>query len=86
MLFRGHAIGLGERFFNRELPDGVLAAYGPLLVAFFAERVRSTTGADHMVKYRVRKLVEAIRATVGDAVAQPLVDAATDMGFLDAAE
>jgi len=84
MLLSGHGIGLGARFFNWDFPDGVLAAYGPDLVPFFAERVRFTTGTGHTVKYRVQKLVETIRGTVGDAVAQPLVDAATEMGFLDA--
>lgn len=85
-LLGGHGIGLGERFFNWELPEGVLTAYGPELVAFFAERVRSTTGSDHMARCRVRKLVETTRTAVGDAVAQPLVEAAREMGFLDAAE
>ncbi|MGY5318219.1 SIR2 family protein [Neomicrococcus lactis] len=85
-LLGGHSIGLGERFFNREFPDGVLAAYGHELVAFFAERVRNTTGSDHMVSYRVRELVETIRAAAGDTVAQPLVEAATEKGFFDAAK
>lgn len=85
-LLGGHSIGLGERFFNREFPDGVLAAYGPELVAFFAERVRSTTGSDYMVSYRVRELVETIRGVVGDTATQPLVEAATERGFLDATE
>lgn len=85
-LLGGHSIGLGERFFNREVPVDVLAAYGPELVAFFAERVRSTTGSDHMMRYRVRKLVEAIRGAVGDTIAQPLIEAAKERGFLDAAE
>lgn len=83
-LLGGHSIGLGERFFNREFPDGVLAAYGPELVAFFAERVRSTTGSDYMVSYRVRELVETIRGVVGNTATQPLVEAATERGFLDA--
>lgn len=84
-LLSGHGIGLGERFFDRELPDAVLGTYGPELVAFFAERIRNTSGSDHMVGYRVRQLVERIRAVIGDAAAQPLVEAATEMGFLDAA-
>ncbi|GEB95963.1 SIR2 family protein [Microbacterium lacticum] len=86
ILFGGHGIGLGERFFNRELPDGVLAAYGPELVAFFAERVRNTTGTDYMVRHRVHQLVKAIRGAVGDSVAQPLVEAAAGSGLLDADE
>jgi hypothetical protein len=85
-LLGGHSIGLGERFFNREFPDGTLAAYGHELVAFFAERVRNTIGSDYRVSHRVRELVETIRGSVGDAAARPLVAAATEKGFLDAAE
>lgn len=83
ILFGGHGIGLGERFFNREFPDGVLAAYGPELVAFFAERVRNTISSEHMVRFRVQQLAETIQSAVGAAVAQPLVEAAEEMGFLD---
>lgn len=85
-LLGGHSIGLGERFFNRELLDGVLAKYGPELVDFFAERVRSTTSSDYMVSYRVRELVATIRGAVGDATANPLIEAATKRGFLNAVE
>jgi hypothetical protein len=85
-LFGGYSIGLGERFFSREFPDGALAAYGPELVAFYAERVRNTTGSDYMVRRRVRKLVETIRGALGDAVAQPLTEAAMERGFLGAAD
>lgn len=85
-LLGGHSIGLGEGFFNTDLPNDVLAAYGPELVAFFAERVRSTTGSDHMLRYRAQNLVETIQGAVGDSVAQPLVDAATEGGVLDAAK
>ncbi len=85
-LLGGHSIGLSERFFNGNFPDDVLADYGPELVAFYAERVRSTTGSDHMMRYRARKLVETIRGAVGDSVAKPLVDAATEKGLLNAAE
>lgn len=85
-LLGGHGIGLGERFFNREVPVDVLAAYGPELVAFLAERVRSTVGPDHVMRHRVRKLVETIRGAVGDTIAQPLIEAATERGFLDAGE
>jgi hypothetical protein len=86
MLFRGNGIGLGEWFFNWELPDGILAAYGPELVAFFAERVQSTTCFDYMVRYDVQQMVEAIIGAVGDSIAQPLVEVAAGRGFLDADE
>lgn len=83
-LFDEHGIGLGERFFIQEFPDGALATYGPELVAFFAKRVRNTTGTDYMVRYSVQELVEAILDAVGSSVAQPLVEAATRSGFLEA--
>ncbi|MGN6127653.1 MAG: SIR2 family protein [Humibacter sp.] len=85
-LLGGHGIGLGEQFFNREFPDGVLPDHGQELVAFFAERVRNTTGSSHMARYRIRELVETMLAAVGDTVAQPLVEAATAKGFLDGAD
>ncbi|MHA7219231.1 hypothetical protein ACX80L_10095 [Arthrobacter sp. MDT1-48-3] len=85
-LLGGHSIGLSERFFNPDLPNDVLASYGPELVAFFAERVRNMTGSDHMMTYRAQKLVETIRSAVSESVAQPLVNAATERGLLDAAK
>jgi hypothetical protein len=84
-LLGGRKIGLRERSFNQNVSVDVLAAYGPELVAFFAEQVQNTTGSDHMMRHRVRKMVETIRGTVGDTIAHPLVEAATKGGFLDAA-
>ncbi|NDK32378.1 SIR2 family protein [Nesterenkonia haasae] len=86
MLLSGHGIGLGERFLHRKFADGVLTSHGPELVAFFAERVRSTTVSDYMMTRRVRELVEAIRGAIGDTVAGPLIEAATDKGVLDVGE
>ncbi|WP_413455561.1 SIR2 family protein [Glutamicibacter sp. FR1] len=81
-LFSGHEIGLGQRFFNHDLPDGVLVAYGSELVAFFAERVRNTPDIDHMTRYGVRKLIETISGAVEESVVQPLIDAASREGLL----
>ncbi|WP_243227398.1 SIR2 family protein [Microbacterium sp. CIAB417] len=83
MLFDGQRIGLGPRFLNQELPEGVFVTYGDALVTFFAARVRSTTNSDLMVKYRVQKLVQTVQAAAGESVAKPLVEAAIEMGFLD---
>lgn len=83
VLVSGHGIGLGERFFTRGFPDGVLASHGNVLVAHFAERVRNSQSTDFMVAYRVKELVEAVRSGVGDIVAQPLIDAATERGFFN---
>jgi hypothetical protein len=85
-LLGGHSIGLGQGFFNREFPDGVLASHGPTLVDFLADRVRSTTGSDYVVSHCVRELVATIRGAVGDALAHPLIEAATKRGFLNVAE
>lgn len=78
----GHNIGLGERFFTREFPEDVLGTHGTELVAFFAERVRNTSSRDHMMSYRIRELVEALRRAVGEVIAQPLVEAAKEGGFI----
>ncbi len=85
-LLSGHDIGLTEEFFDWKIPDDVLTAYGSKLVAFFAERVRNTNTSDYLVSYHVRKLVKSIVDAGGDALAQPLVEAATANGFLDNAE
>ncbi|MDY0828716.1 SIR2 family protein [Microbacterium sp. BG28] len=86
MLFSGQRIGLGPRFLNQEFPKGVFVTYGDSLVTFFADRVRSTTNSDLMVRYRVQKLVQTVQAAAGESVATPLVEAAIEMGFLDAAD
>lgn len=81
-LFSGHDIGFGERSFNRKLPGGVVTDYGHELVAFFAERVRSTTSSDRRIRYLVQQLVEEVKGAVGDSAAQPLIDAASESRFL----
>jgi hypothetical protein len=82
-LFSGHNIGLGERFFNREFPEDALASHSAVLVAFLAERVRNTSGQDQMINYGVKELLEAVRGATGEVIAQPLVDAARDGGFIN---
>jgi len=83
-LLSGHGIGLGKGFFG-DLAPGVLAVHAGELVAFFAERVHNTvrTGNDFMVAFSVEKLVGAVRAKAGDAIAQPLIVAATAKGYLN---
>ncbi len=85
-LFEGHRIGFGEKFFSRELSETVLGTYGSELAAFFAGRVRATTPSNHMLAYRVRQLIETVRGSVGPSVAQPLVTAAIEAGFMNVAE
>lgn len=85
-LFDGHHIGLGKQTFNREYLDNIPAVYRPDLVVFFAERIRNTVNPDGRMRYRVQKLVGAIRGSVGDAVAQPLIEAATERQLLDGVE
>lgn len=81
-LLSGHNIGLGERYFTGEFPDDVLSTHGVELVAFFAERIRNTSDRDHMISYRVRQLVEAVRGGTGEEIAHPLIEAAKDGGFI----
>jgi hypothetical protein len=81
-LLSGHNIGLGDRFFNREISQDVLAVHGEVLVAFFAERVQNTTDRDGMISYRVKELVDTVRGAIGEVSAQPLTDAARGGGFI----
>lgn len=80
-LFNGRGVGLPERSFSREIPDNVLQTHGPALMEHFADRVRNTKSNDYVVVDRVRELVEVSRATLGDAVAEPLIDAARERGY-----
>ncbi|MDR2254904.1 MAG: SIR2 family protein [Arthrobacter sp.] len=82
-LLSGRAIGLGERYFSRDLPEGALESHGSEIVAFLAERVRNTMNPDPMVRYQVQDLVEAVKAAVGDSAAHPLTEAASRAGFLE---
>jgi hypothetical protein len=81
-LLSGHNVGLGDRFFNRDFSEDVLAVHGAVLVEFLAERVQNTTDRDGMMSYRVKELVDTVRGAIGDASAQPLTDAARGSGFI----
>jgi hypothetical protein len=80
-LLKDRNIGLGERFFSPDFPEGVLATHGPALVAFYADRVRDTVATSFLLSHQVRDLVEGMRASLGDAAVQPLLNAATERGF-----
>jgi hypothetical protein len=82
-LFKGKGARLGEAFFSRDFQEGVLATHGDALVAHYAERIRNSDPTNFIVARRVRGLIEAFRTGVGDVIAQPLIDAATEQGFGD---
>lgn len=81
-LFKGHPVGFSERPHNLDFSEDILRANAAVLVSFFADRVRNSSPQDHLMRYRVRKLVDAVRTTAGEVIAQPLIDAATDTGFM----
>ena len=83
MLFMGRGIGFGKTRFNQDFQNKAWEENGPELVLFYAERIRNSTPSDFLVPYRVRKLVESLQSALGDDVAQPLINAATDQGFFD---
>jgi len=80
-MLSGRGIGLGDRFFSPDFADGVLTAHGAALVQHYADRIRHSSPSGYLVPHQVRKLIEAIRAAIGDAAVQPLVAAATERGF-----
>lgn len=81
-LLQGRGIGLGERYFDPDFPEGGLAAHGAILVSHYAERIRNTTPANHMLGFQVRQLIDKLRSALGDAAIQAVVDAAIEKGFL----
>jgi len=82
-LLSGRGIGLGDRFVDQQLREEVLAEHGASLVQHYAERVRNTLPGGGLVAYEVRELIEVLEAAIGAAVVQPLIAAATDMGFTE---
>ena len=82
-LLNGKQIGLGEHFSASALSEEALAAYGPALVEHYADRVRDSSPSGFLLQHRVRKLIEVIRVAIGDAGAQPILDAAFERGFLN---
>lgn len=74
-------IGLGSQPVVREFSKTVLAAHGPVLVSFFAERIRNSTPSNYAAVYQVRNLIDKMRAALGDEGVQPLLGAATEKGF-----
>lgn len=81
-LFSGRGIGLGDRFFGPDLPEGVLAAHGFALVQHYAERVGNSSPSGYFAAHQVRDLIEAMRQALGDVAVQPLVVAARERGFI----
>ena len=82
-LFTGHSIGLGDRYWNAEFPEGALAANGPALVAHFAERIDNSSPSNYSVVYHVNQLILEMRNELGKSMVQPLVNAARERGFLN---
>jgi hypothetical protein len=80
-MLSGRGIGLDDRFFSPDFADGVLTTHGAALVQHYADRIRHSSPSGYLVPHQVRKLIEAIRAGMGDAAVQPLVAAATERGF-----
>lgn len=81
-LLQGRGIGLGERFFDPDFPEGGLAAHGAILVSHYAERIRNTTPASQMVGFQVRQLIDKLGAALGETAIQAVVDVATEKGFI----
>ncbi|MDQ0424551.1 SIR2 family protein [Cellulomonas iranensis] len=77
----GRGIGLGDRFFDPDFPDGVLLEHGPTLVEHYVERIRNSSPTGHLVPHQVRDLIGNMREVLGNAAVQPLVAAATESGF-----
>lgn len=75
-------IGLGTHYLPPDIPGQTMRDFGPALVNHYAQRVRNTKVGDYFTGHRARKIVNRLRAELGDAAVQPLVDAASQKGFL----
>lgn len=81
-MFGTRAVGLGERFFEYDLPDDALKAHGAILVQHYAERFRNSAGGDPMLGYQVKSLIDKVREALGDTAAATLTEAAESSGLI----
>jgi hypothetical protein len=81
VLLSNRSIGLDGRIFKWDFPEEALSAHGSILVSHFAERIRHTSPSNRLGGYKVKKLIDALRGSLGDVGVQPLMDAAAEKGF-----
>ncbi|GAA2225351.1 DUF4020 domain-containing protein [Promicromonospora sukumoe] len=80
-LLGSHRIGLGDQYRPPDFPVGALESHGPDLVNHLADRIRNSSPTGWLIPHAVRRLLEAVRAKLGDAASLPLMDAAAQSGF-----
>lgn len=80
-------IGFRQDRFYIEIPSHAYKAYGDKLIAFLANRIRSTPvpTATSSLGYTIRRVIEEAEKNLGQEQAQPLVDTAVDKGFIEPA-
>ena len=73
--------GLGTHYLP-EVPVETIRAFGPQLVNHYALRVSNTTPSGYATGHRVRRILDRLRAELGDSAVAPLTQVAADGGFL----
>ena len=81
-LLEGRQIGLDVRFFKLDFPEQALSDHGPILVTHFAERIHNTQSGNRLVGFKITKLIDMLRQVLGESGVQPLVNEASEKGFL----
>jgi len=82
-LIDGHGIGLeGNQVPFDSIPEKTVASYGVALVEHYCQRVRNTTAISFTMSYKVNRLIETLRAGIGEDSVQPLLVAARESGLL----
>lgn len=76
-------IGLDDDWFSPDIPEATLLSHGTSLITHYAERIANTTSSSLVLTRRVQRLVDLLRVALGEAQAQPLVDAARERGFAE---
>ncbi|WP_406635965.1 SIR2 family protein [Pseudarthrobacter quantipunctorum] len=81
-LLSSRGIGLGDNFLPPDIPEGALSAHGLKLMTYFSERIRNSSTSNYFTAHRVKELINRLRSALGDEGVQPLVEEATNRGFL----
>jgi len=82
-LLSGRGIGFDDEWFSLDIPEPTLQVHGAALVGHFVERLTNTPTVSMVLAHRLQRLVDTFRTTLGDAEAQPLIDAARGRGIAD---
>lgn len=81
-LFSNRVFPLTRSHFAPAQLNSIMKIHGEELVAFYAERLRTTSVENHYaLVYEIKRFIQDMTNTIGEEKARPLVDATVDAGI-----